>query len=655
VEIQRAPDARALRALLQRGPWHLVLVEAAWRDPDPRGALAILAQAGSDTAVCVLDAGPGLHWIEAGARDCVARGDVRRIAILATAGLRETEEREEQRAHQRRLRKATQVLLSLSRSDTLRGHDLDAALREISEAAARAAQVARVGVWLHVPERRCLRVAGLYELHHDRHTSGVELAFDEHPEYFGALNADGHVVAHDAVTDPRTRSLVPGYLGPLGIGSLLDTVVTLRGRVVGVICLEHVGPARRWTLEDEVFASAIADLVSLALESAERHRAERLLVEGERRIRRVLENTSDLVTFIDVVDDTHFVCDSVNPAVARSTGLDPGHLVGKSPEQALPAPVAAMMVPRLTACVRSRQVMQYETEVPLPAGRRWYSTVLVPLVDDATGRVAQIAQIARDITEQKVAEAEIRTLARELERRVEERTAELAAANQELEAFAYSVSHDLRAPLRAIDGFSQALLEDYLERLDELGRDYLGRVRAATRRMGELIDALLELSRVSRGELVREDVDLSTMIAQSARQHLAADPGRDVALDVAGDVHVRADRRLLRVLVDNLVGNAVKYTRGVERAHIRFARERQGDEDVYVVRDDGAGFDPEYAGKLFQPFARLHRSDEFEGHGIGLATVHRIVRRHGGRVWAEGAVGRGAAFYFTLGRPEVRA
>jgi PAS domain S-box-containing protein len=645
-EIHRAYDPSAVRALLRKGAWHLILVDAN-ATPDPVGVMMILAQAGLATPVCVVDEGVGLHWIEAGARDCVRPGDTRRIALLASAAARDHEEHQEQRAYYARLRKATQVLLSLSRSDALRGDDLDRGLREITAAAARAAQVARVGVYLHDGDRRCLRCRAMFVLADNRHTSGSELAFADYPDYFAALETDGHIVAHNALTDPRTRAFTASYLGPNGISSMLDTVVTSGGRSVGVICLEHLGPPRRWTLEDEVFASAIADLVSLAIERAERHRAEEARDESERRFREIFDHTSDLITFLDVTPDGHFVARAVNPAVERSTGLTLAEINGKEPHQVLPAAAAEILSSNLARGVAANTTINFLSRVDLTVGRRWYSTVLVPGHDEH-GRVTRLAQISRDITEQKHAEEALVELNRDLEQRVRERTADLAAANAELEAFSYTVSHDLRSPLRSISGFSTALLEDHAAQLDDEGRLVLARVVAATRKMNELIEGLLGLSRVTRGELEREAVDLSAMVERAAKREQAQAPDRQVTVTVAPGMTAFADRRLLGVAVDNLVQNAFKYTRGTSHAHIQFDSETRGGERIYRISDDGAGFDPEYKHRLFQPFSRLHRDEEFEGSGIGLATVERIVRRHGGRVWADGAPERGATISFTL-------
>jgi signal transduction histidine kinase len=247
-------------------------------------------------------------------------------------------------------------------------------------------------------------------------------------------------------------------------------------------------------------------------------------------------------------------------------------------------------------------------------------------------------------------DAALRESASLLERRVEERTRDLAAANRELEAFSYSVSHDLRAPLRAIDGFSKALLDDYPDRaLDEQGRHYLERIRAGTQRMAELIDALLHLARVTRADLVRRPVDV-TGIAEAVAADLARrDATRAVTVRVEPALAADADVNLVTIVLENLMGNAWKFTSRRADARIEVGAVDAGGRRAYYVRDNGAGFDMEYADRLFGAFQRLHAASEFEGTGIGLATVQRIVTRHGGRIWAESEVGKGATFYFTLG------
>ena len=271
------------------------------------------------------------------------------------------------------------------------------------------------------------------------------------------------------------------------------------------------------------------------------------------------------------------------------------------------------------------------------------------VLTDLTAQRAAESHAAEAHEALRESEAEIRTLNTGLEARVQQRTADLELANKNLEAFTYSVSHDLRAPLRGLSGFSEVLLEDYGELLGETGRGYAGRIQAASERMAMLIDDLLQLSRVSRAGMNLGPVDLSAEVTAFAGELESLEPGRQVRFAIQDGVLVTADRTLIRTVVQNLVGNAWKFTARRDDATIEFGTMPVDDAGICCyVRDNGAGFDPAYTSKLFQPFQRLHTAEEFAGTGIGLASVQRIVERHGGRIWAEGAIDNGATFYFTL-------
>lgn len=272
-------------------------------------------------------------------------------------------------------------------------------------------------------------------------------------------------------------------------------------------------------------------------------------------------------------------------------------------------------------------------------------------IHDAEGQQVLAAVVTRDITEFKKAENEILRLNAELEQRVLERTAELEAANKELEAFSYSVSHDLRAPLRAIDGFSQALLEDYGGRLDESGQRYLKRVRAASMRMADLIDDMLKLSRVTRAEIRHQAVDLSALADSVVGELKAAEPDRSVDIALQTGLEVEGDPQLLRIALVNLLSNAWKFTKLEPSPRIELGSLDTEAEPRFYVRDNGVGFDMTYSDKLFGAFQRLHTENEFPGTGIGLAIVQRIIHRHGGRVWAKSAINQGSTFYFTIPPP----
>lgn len=247
----------------------------------------------------------------------------------------------------------------------------------------------------------------------------------------------------------------------------------------------------------------------------------------------------------------------------------------------------------------------------------------------------------------------VRQLNLRLEERVKQRTSELEAANKEMESFTYSVSHDLRAPLRTIGGFSNILYEEYADQLDDQATHYLDRVRKGTQRMETLINDLLKLSRSTRGDLHRADFNLSDLCQEIASDYAQDRPERAVTLDIAPDITAYADKRFMRVVLENLINNAWKYSAHTPDPVIRFGTTFVNNEQTYYISDNGAGFDMTYASKLFAPFQRLHSARDFEGNGVGLATVQRVIHRHGGEVWAEAKVNEGATFYFTLPRPLV--
>jgi PAS domain S-box-containing protein len=281
-------------------------------------------------------------------------------------------------------------------------------------------------------------------------------------------------------------------------------------------------------------------------------------------------------------------------------------------------------------------------------GSRYWAEVTVTALRDEGGQLRGFAKVIRDLSEPQRAEAEIRKLHEDLKRRA----GELEVANKELEAFNYSVSHDLRNPLSIIDGMSWALLQQCADRLDERGKHYLDRIRAACKRMQQLIEDLLHLSRVSRSEMQIARVDLSELAQRIALQLQQAQPERQVEFDIAAGVAAVGDEQLLQIALENLLGNAWKYTGKKPVARITFGVTQQQGEAVYFVSDTGAGFDMDSAGQLFVAFRRLHKKEEFEGTGIGLTTVERIIHRHGGRIWAESELGKGATFYFTLAEGE---
>jgi len=386
--------------------------------------------------------------------------------------------------------------------------------------------------------------------------------------------------------------------------------------------------------------------------------AARASAELERdRIHRRLENTQQKLalhmqqTPLGVIEwDTRFCVTDWNPAAEKIFGYSKQEALGKKaseliiPCESLPC-VDAIWQALLENHGGTRNTNSNITKNKKNITCEWHNT---PLVAD-NGEVIGVASLVSDVTRRINTEIELEIHREHLEELVEQRTTELTNINQELESFSYSVSHDLRAPLRHIDGFSQVLQEDYVKQLDEEGQQQLQRIRSSAQRMGQLIDDLLILSRVSRGNVERESLNLSSMAQDIFNKLQHYDANRKVNINIQNKILATADHRLVHVLLENLIGNAWKYTSKTEHANINFdAEKNEKGETIFCLHDNGAGFDMKYAERLFTAFKRLHSDQEFEGTGIGLATVQRIINRHAGRIWATAETGKGAAFYFTL-------
>ena len=396
---------------------------------------------------------------------------------------------------------------------------------------------------------------------------------------------------------------------------------------------------------------AIVGIVGVSRDITERKRAEEAVRASEELRRAFTDHTEDIIFVKDRESRTIFM----NPAGLRANALPPEKVIGHTDAEFIRNPEqAARFLADDRRVLESQETLTVEEELTdASGGKRVLLTTKTPRFD-AGGNVIGLVGIAHDITARKQAEEEIRQLNDELEERVRQRTAELEAVNKELETFSYSVAHDLRAPLRSIDGFSAAVLQDHGEKLDDEGREYLGFVRAGCQRMGHLIDDLLKLSRVTRAPLRHEPVNLTALaqrIAGDLRRHA---PERVVECRIAEGLTTAGDPTLLEAALRNLLENAWKFTARRAEAVIemgvveRANGQASHSAPVFFVRDNGAGFDMQYADKLFGVFQRLHRHEEFAGTGVGLATVQRILQRHGGRIWAEAALDKGVTFYFTL-------
>ncbi len=377
-----------------------------------------------------------------------------------------------------------------------------------------------------------------------------------------------------------------------------------------------------------------------------RKQAEEAVRSAEEKYRSIFENASEGI-FQSTPDG---VLLNANPALARMYGFASSREMLSASAEVIRS---LRVEPELREVYRREleatgTVTDFEFQMRRQDGSFMWSSVNARAVRNPEGQLLFFEGTVRDITDRKAAEEAIRDLNRTLDQRVQERTTELRAANEELDAFTYAVSHDLRGPLRAMSGFSQALEEDFGAQLPPEAHEFLNHIKAGSQHMGELIDGLLKLSRATRGEVEREAVDLSGLIRRVVAKLEAAEPKREVAFSCASNLTVKGDAKLLELVLTNLLGNAWKYTAKTERPDIRVSSEVKAQEIIIHITDNGAGFDLKHAAKLFQPFQRLHREDEFPGLGIGLATVRRILRRHGGDIRATGAPGKGAIFSFSL-------
>jgi PAS domain S-box-containing protein len=417
------------------------------------------------------------------------------------------------------------------------------------------------------------------------------------------------------------------------------------GRVMGFAARFRRKNGEVWMGELSAEASVLngqRSLVVVLRDVTAQKAAEEALRKSEEKFSKVFRTCPEAIA-IATLDDGIYL--DVNDAFERLYGVPRAEAIGRS-ALALGVWVDPERRKELVRQLREhRRVTGFSSAIYRRAGGIRIAEIAAEAIN-IDGRDCLIS-VARDVTDQQRAEQQIRSLNAELEERVRQRTAELLVANRELESFSYSVSHDLRAPLRSIHGFSEALVEDCGALLSEQGKHFLGRIQHASQRMGQLIDDLLKLSHVTRAEMAHRPVNLTELATNVVRELQSAEPSRQVEVHIEEGLVAHGDARLLRVLLDNLLGNAWKFTSKTTVPRIEFTR-KGGSSEVFQVRDNGAGFDMSYAQNLFGAFQRMHAATEFPGTGIGLATVQRIVHRHGGRIWAESAVSEGACFLFTV-------
>lgn len=370
----------------------------------------------------------------------------------------------------------------------------------------------------------------------------------------------------------------------------------------------------------------------------------RVVLRQQQKFTGILENSNAIIYMKDI--EGRYLL--INNMYEKIFNIKPDDIIGKTDFDVFSYDKASRLSENDSQVLKNNAPLHFEEAVELADGTHTYIAVKFP-INDIEGNVYAIAGISTDITERKKIEEELIMHKEKLESIVEERTLELYETLKEMEAFSYSVSHDLRSPLRSINGFSQALQEDYSEDLADNAKDYINRIVRATDRMGDIIDDMLLLSRVNRHDLQKTEVNLSQLAEKVFQQLQSQQPDYYVEINIEEGITASVDAKLMYIALENILGNAWKYTSKVEQACIEFGQLEMADKGtVFYVKDNGAGFDMAYADNLFKAFQRLHGA-EYEGTGIGLATVYRIIKRHNGEIWAESEVGKGSTFYFTVG------
>jgi PAS domain S-box-containing protein len=512
-------------------------------------------------------------------------------------------------------------------------------LGRVVEVASRSLGVGRVGVWRLRADGSVLDCICQYDSRRGLVETDLSLSAAQHPAYFAALANNRALAADDVACDPRTVELMDGYLAPLRIRSLLDAPIWLDGEVVGIVCHEHAGEPRVWRDEDVAFAGSMGDFVAMAMSEA---RCRCLEAERE-RLARIIEATPDMVAILS--PDGHLI--QMNPAGRKLLGLageaDIGvyrsrDFLGESTTCRLDAEIRPALLE--TGYWTGEAVLREDTPQALPV------SVVALAHRGAQGELEHFSVTLRDLSAQKAVQREIQALNETLEERVRARTQALELANRNLESFAYSVSHDLKAPLRGIEGYSRLLAAEYRDALPEGAREYVDLIRAASGRMDGMIEGILAYSRVQMRQLKPVPVDVRELVGQ-LRDEFGPQLRDGAALADAIEPGVlETDREGLAQILRNFLSNALKFSRGAQPPDVRIEGRRCGHGYRFSVADNGVGFDMRYHDRLFEIFHRLPNGEDADGTGIGLALAARAAERLGGRVWAESAPGRGAIFHF---------
>ncbi len=548
------------------------------------------------------------------------------------------------RRHAEQTLQHQEALLELAKMEF---SDLDQAFQRITKLTAKALNVQAVTIWLLDHESRQYICHDRYDRSTGLHQRGDRSLISDYPNYQELFERCLTIAVRDVSTDPRVEEFAD-KLNAKGIISLLEVPIRSQGQLIGSILIDHVGTPRDWSPEEQEFVTFVSESTVVALETAERTRMEATLGERESENRATFDLISVGFAHFDVISGKFL---RVNQAICAMTGYTESELLKMT------LPEISHEDNRQSSATRMRLTTSGEATAylhELQWTRKDGSAIWVLMnamaIRDPVGKATHMVAIVQDISDRRAAEEKIRRLNAELEQRVANRTIELESTNKELESFTYSVSHDLRAPLRAINGFSRILEEQHSDTMPPEAKRLLRLIGKNTRQMGQLVDDLLQLSRVGRHTIRKDTVYTNQLVREVLDLLKTEHDGHKVGLSIGELPPCEGDPALLRQVFQNLIGNAFKYSRSKSLRLVEIGSKQDNGSLVFFVRDNGAGFDMKYADKLFGVFQRLHSADEFEGTGVGLAITRRIVERHGGRIWAEAEPGKGATFFFTLSK-----
>jgi PAS domain S-box-containing protein len=538
---------------------------------------------------------------------------------------------------------------SISKQARLQGHDLTSLCNYVVKSVAVALDVKRVGVWLFNAPHTELQCVSLFDAGVGQHVPMPPIPVSAYPVYMRAIAMDDLIVAHDALAHELTRELGPSYLTPLGITSMLDAPIQQSGTTAGVLCIEHGPGTRQWAVGEGAFADALAEMIGQYLEAQERTHLQAL----SQRLVSIIDTTPDLVFTATLQGEVVYL----NPSGRRLLGVglnEPLHQVNAI--DFVPPEWREQRVNLIIPHILKHGSWSGEVSVQDLEGNTFPAWEYFLGHRNADQRIEYISGVVRDLRKQKTIEQELRQreaslkqLNDELEARVMDRTRQLEEVNSNLETFAFSVSHDLKAPLRGIDGYSRLLADEYRHQLPADAQGFIDNIRQAANSMSQLIDDLLTYSRLGRRELSSSKFSIRAAIDRilTERQHDLQT--HHVHLDnQVQDLMVEVDLECFLQLMRNFIDNAIKFSSHQPDPRITLHSETREGELIMGVKDNGCGFDMKYHQRIFTIFQRLHRSQDYPGTGVGLAIAHKAAERMQGRVWASSSPGTGATFFLAL-------